>query len=152
MLADLAVALPQQRREMLDVRAQIRFGEGPALDEAHHEEATLGVDDFGREAGGMRGHGGRSLAITEDVMDWNVVAATHDELLAGILDDKGQVGQPAGQRRHGHRTAPTRQRRDPPFEVSHGLFASRRGLPTVIHSIISRRPAARYPRALSRRK
>ena len=49
---------------------------------------------------GLEGRdGGPAFAIAEHVMDGNVVAAAHDEFLAGILDEVGQIGQPAQQRR-----------------------------------------------------
>ncbi len=73
----------QERHQARDVGPQVGLGEGPSLDEAHHQDAGLGMDDLGREAGGMRGDRGRALAVAEHVMDGNVVAAAHDELLAG---------------------------------------------------------------------
>jgi hypothetical protein len=40
------------------------------------------MDDFRRETGLEGRHGGRALAVAEDVMDRNVLAAAHDELFA----------------------------------------------------------------------
>ena len=53
------------------------------------------MKDFGRQTGFERSHRGGALAVAKDVMDGNVAAAAHDELLAAVVGHEGEVGEAA---------------------------------------------------------
>ena len=92
--ADLGVAVLQERHEAADVGGEVGLAEGAAVDEAQHRDAGLDMDDLGRQARLERRDRGRALAVAEDVMDRNVAAAAHDELLAAQSATKEMLVSP----------------------------------------------------------
>jgi hypothetical protein len=106
----------EQRYDARDVRGEVRFAERPAGDEADHHDSRFGVREFRREPGRICGDGGRALTIAEDVMGRNVVAAPHDEALATVIDDEGDVRQTSAQRLDRHLRSPGWQLRNARLE------------------------------------
>src|SRR6185369_15846582 len=100
-----------------DVEAKVGFAKSAATDKAQHHDAGLGVHDLGREARLEGRDRGRALAVAEDVMGGNVVAAAHDVFAPAILGEIGDVGETALERLQGHRTAPTGEVRNFALEV-----------------------------------
>src|SRR3989442_12529687 len=78
----------------------------------------------------MRSAGGGPLTIAEDVVDWNIAAATRDIALSPVIDDECRVGKPSMQRFDLHLAAPAWQRGDSCFEIDRHHRATRtsRGL------------------------
>ena len=117
MARELAVTCRKDRDDARDVRPQVGFREGPAVDMPDDHDARLRIDQFGRQARRMRGDAGRPLAIAEDVMGRNIAAATRDIAPAPVLDDERRVGEPSVQRLEPHLAAPAWQRCDSCFEI-----------------------------------
>ena len=103
-----------------------------------HVAPGLGIDDLGRQARLERRNRRRPLAVAEDMMDRDVLAAAGDELLAAMRDHERDVGEPALQRREFDRGLPAGEPCDPFFQLRHH-FLSQRG-----DVIISRRARPRY--------
>ena len=113
----LAVTSRKERDNARDVRPHFSFREGPAVDMPNDHDARLRIDQFGRQARRMRSDTGRPLAIAEDVMGWNIAAATRDIALFPVIDDKCRVGKPSVQRFELHLAAPAWQRGDSCFDI-----------------------------------
>jgi hypothetical protein len=75
------------------VRAHVIFEQGPAVDMPDDHHARLRIDQFGRQARRMGSDAGCALAVAEDVVDWNIAAATRDVALAPVGDDECRVGK-----------------------------------------------------------
>ena len=95
-----AVHALQQRQDLAERSrvADVGGGAGAALDVAHDQDAGLGVDDLGRDAGGESRLAGGALVEAHDLVDGDVVADADDVALAGVLDDEIDVGGAAAQR------------------------------------------------------
>jgi hypothetical protein len=65
----------------------------------------------------MGSDAGCALAVAEDVVGWNVAAATRDVALARIGDDECRVGKPSVQRLERYLAAPAWQCCDSCFEI-----------------------------------
>jgi len=114
---ELAVTGREERHDARDVCAHFRFGQRPAVDMPDDHDARLRIDQFGRQARRVGSDAGCALAVAEDVVGWNVAAATRDVALAPIGDDECGVGKPSVQRLGLHLAAPAWQCCDSCFEI-----------------------------------
>jgi hypothetical protein len=113
----LAVTGRKERDNARDVRPYFSFREGPAVDMPNDHDARLRIDQFGRQAHRMRSDAGRPLAIAEDMVGWNISAATRDIALSPVIDDECRVGKPSVQRFELHLAAPAWQGGNSCFEI-----------------------------------
>ena len=84
---------------------------------ADDHDARLRIDQFGRQAGRMRGDAGRPLAVAENVMDRNIAAATRDIAPCLVVDNERRVGESSLQRLELHLPAPAWEPGDVCFKI-----------------------------------
>ena len=86
---------------------------GLPLDVAHDEDARLGVDDLGRDAGVEGGLARRALVEAHDLVDGDIVADADDVARTAVLDDEVDVGEAAAEALRPDGTLPDRKAGDP---------------------------------------
>ena len=82
-------------------------------------KTRLGVDHFGREAGGVGGAGRHHFTVAEHVMEGKIASDADDVLAGGIGGDKAEVGNAAAERGEYHLAAPERQGGDTGLDLGH---------------------------------
>jgi hypothetical protein len=76
----------------------VLFRKRSPFNESHDDDPVIAIDNFGRDAGGMRRTRSRDFVKSHDAMNGDIVAHPNDKTLALIVNDKIGVGNAATQR------------------------------------------------------